>query len=257
MTETGALPDGLPSWVDLASPDTAGAAAFYGELFGWTVADQGAEAGGYRMFLKDGKTVGGLGPVTMDGQPTAWTPYIAVASADQAEERARDAGGLVHVEPVDVTDAGRMAVFADSDGAAFGVWQAGSRAGFELQGVTGSVCWLELWSRDPDGASVFYSEVFGWEPHQSEMESMSSYVEWSVEDRTFAGMLAMPEGVPDEIPPHWVVYFAVEDADAAVARTEERGGRTLVPATDIPPGRFAVLADPYGAAFAVLQPAVD
>lgn len=253
MTETDAHADGMPSWVDLASPDTEASAAFYGELFGWTVDGQGEEAGGYGMFRKDGKLVGGIGPIASDEQPAAWTVYIAVQSADEAEERVRDAGGLVHVEPVDVMEAGRMAVFADGDGAAFGVWQAGAHTGVELRDAPGSMCWVELWARDLDGASVFYSEVFGWDPRQSEMESMASYVEWHLDDRSFGGMTGMPEGVPDEVPAHWVVYFAVDDADAAVAKCEELGGTTLMPATDIPPGRFAVIADPHGVALAIIQ----
>lgn len=253
MSDTDASGIGMPCWLDLASPDLAASAAFYGELFGWTLADQGAEHGNYAAFLKDGRVVGGLAPVTMEDQPVAWTPYLAVDSADGAEERVRDAGGLVYVEPMDVGRGGRLAVLADAEGAAFGVWQAAPERETEMmKDAPGSLCWIELWARDTDSASVFYSEVFDWDATQSETETTRTYVDWSLGAGTFGGMVAMPAELPEGTEAQWVVYFAVEDADAVVARAEELGGRVVVAATDIPPGRYAVLADPHGAAFAVI-----
>ena len=63
----------------------------------------------------------------------------------------------------------------------------------------------------------------------------------------------MPDEVPDEVPSFWTVYFAVADADATLEKATKLGGSVTIPATDIPPGRFAHLKDPQGAAFAVIK----
>jgi hypothetical protein len=80
-----------------------------------------------------------------------------------------------------------------------------------------------------------------------------SYTEWKLGDRSVAGMMPMPEMVPPEVPANWLVYFAVTDCDATVAKATDLGATVLVPATDITPGRFAVLSDPAGAVFAVIK----
>jgi predicted enzyme related to lactoylglutathione lyase len=68
-----------------------------------------------------------------------------------------------------------------------------------------------------------------------------------------AGMMKMPAKAM--APPNWLPYVAVENVDATAARTPELGGRVYVPPTDIPGiGRFAVTADPTGAALAVFKP---
>ncbi|MGH3990819.1 MAG: VOC family protein, partial [Pseudonocardiaceae bacterium] len=70
--------------------------------------------------------------------------------------------------------------------------------------------------------------------------------------RKIAGMLQMDDRWPADVPSHWMAYFAVEDTDAVAARAQELGATILVPPTDIPPGRFAVLNDPHGAAFSII-----
>ena len=94
--------------------------------------------------------------------------------------------------------------------------------------------------------------MFGWTPNDLDMEGMS-YTEWKLGDKPVAGMMTMPDMVPAEVPAHWLVYFGVDDTDASVSKATELGATTLVPPTDIPPGRFAVLADPDGAVFAVIK----
>jgi hypothetical protein len=65
-------------------------------------------------------------------------------------------------------------------------------------------------------------------------------------------MVVLDEQMPAELPPHWLVYFAVADCDAAVAHVSELGGSVKMPPMDVPPGRFAVVSDPHGALFAVM-----
>jgi predicted enzyme related to lactoylglutathione lyase len=238
--------------VDLASPDPAGSNAFYGALFGWEADDLGPDAGHYALFKKGGKMVAGSGPVMTEGQPTAWMTYVGVDDCDATVELAKKAGAAVFVEPMDVMQAGRMAILADPTGAVLGIWQPKDHKGAELANEPGTFTWNELDTRDVPAAKSFYSEVFGWQPNDMEMEGFT-YIEWKMGDKPVAGMMPMPDMVPAEVPANWLVYFAVDDCDALVAKAAGLGATTLVPATDIMPGRFAVLSDPAGAVFAVIK----
>jgi predicted enzyme related to lactoylglutathione lyase len=244
---------GTPSWVDLGSPDVGASSAFYSALFGWTVqvADDPA-AGGYALAFLDGDAVAGVGPLMNEGQPPAWTTYVSVENADAAVAAAKAAGGMVFVEPMDVLDVGRMAIFADPGGAVCAVWQPREHIGAGIVNEPGSMCWNELATRDIEGSKAFYGAVFGWKGDTQSMGEMS-YTEWKLNDRTIGGMMEMGSEFPPQVPPHWNVYFAVTDCDATVAKATSLGGSVMNPPTDIPPGRFAVVADPHGAAFAVIK----
>lgn len=241
---------GVPSWVDLGTPDIDAAAEFYAGLFGWTVSEAGPpEAGGYRMCTMRDKPVAGLGP-QMNPGPPVWSSYVTVDDADATATAVAAAGGKEIMAPMDVMDVGRMAVFADPAGAVFSVWQARSHAGAGIVNEPGSLSWNELVTVGVESSKSFYQAVFGWDSrtHDGEM----AYTEFQLGDRGIAGMMEKPPMMPAEVPPHWGVYFAVADTDATVAKAKELGGSVVMPATDIEPGRFAVLADPSGAVFNVL-----
>src|SRR4051794_17837864 len=112
MPERTSYEPGTPSWVDLTTSDLDAAKAFYGSLFGWGAEDVPGDAGGYAMFSSRGHLVAGVGPQQDPNQPVVWSTYVAVESADAAAQKATDAGGQVLFGPMDVMDAGRMAVFA-------------------------------------------------------------------------------------------------------------------------------------------------
>lgn len=252
MPEFSSYPAGTPSWVDHAARDLSASNAFYSALFGWSAEDQGEEMGHYTIFTKDGKTVAGNMTAMGEGQPSAWVSYISVEDADDTTDRAKKAGAVVYAGPMDVAEIGRMAIFADPSGAVIGIWQPKTFAGAELANEPGSFVWNELNTRDLPAAKAFYQEVFGWAANDMDMGGMT-YTEWKLGDKPVAGMQAMPEMVPAEVPSHWLVYFSVDDTDATVAKANAAGAATLFPPTDIPPGRFSVLADPEGAAFAVIK----
>ena len=243
---------GTPIWVDLASTDLPGARAFYGQLFGWDAQEGPPEAGGYTMFLKDGKVVAAVGPIMSLGQPTAWNTYIKTADADASAQAVRDAGGQVLLEPMQVMSEGRLAVFMDPAGAAISVWEPQRMEGAELVNAPGSFCWNELNSRNTAAAKDFYPRVFGWGVTANPMGDAGEYIEWQVDGRSVAGGMAMAPQVPAEVPSFWLTYFAVEDCDAAAAKAQELGGRVNMAPMDSPAGRFAVLGDPQGGVFAVI-----
>jgi uncharacterized protein len=250
-------PPGTPSWVELSTPDTDASADFYREVMGWSATEPGPveETGGYRMFEQDGQSVSGLMGHMQEGQPTAWATYVSVADADETADKVKSAGGSVLVEPMDVMDIGRMALFADPTGAVFGVWQPKSFAGADVVNEPGSLCWNEVYTRDADADKAFYPAVFGWDAERPSFEGApESYTIWELGGKPVGGMMQMSdEYFPQEVPPHWSVCFAVADCDATVAAARERGATVTMEPTDMPIGRFAGLIDPQGASFTVMQ----
>jgi predicted enzyme related to lactoylglutathione lyase len=238
-------------WIDLGTSDMEAATRFYGNLFGWQFQSAGPEAGGYGFFLLNGKMVAGVGPLMSEQQPVAWSTYIDTDDADATTAKVREAGGTVIVEPMDVMDVGRMAFYFDPTGAAIGVWQPRTHTGAELANEPGAFTWNELATRDIEAAKAFYKKVFGWEGTTSPF-GPTTYTEFKIGDRTVAGMREIGPDEPAQMPAYWLVYFAVADTDNAVSTASGQGGNVLVPPMDIEPGRFSVLTDPQGAAFAVI-----
>jgi predicted enzyme related to lactoylglutathione lyase len=144
-----------------------------------------------------------------------------------------------------------MAVFADPTGAVFAVWQAGRSIGSEIVNEPVSLTWNEVMTRDPAAASAFYTSLFGWGT-ETLTDGPMPYTLFMRGDEQVAGMIEMNDQWPDEAPPSWGVYFAVEDCDATVEKAKELGGSLVIGPMDIPPGRFASIVDPHGAFFSVI-----
>ena len=261
MSERTSYTPGTPCWVELSgTPDVEASEAFYRELFGWEMPElsNSAELGGYRRAKKGGKDVAGVSPRMQEGQPTVWATYVSVADAAATAVKIVEAGGGQITEPMDVVGLGTMAVFTDPAGAVFGIWQPSTFVGSELVNEAGTFGWNELGTRDTDGAKEFYGAVFGWGYADEESPRVGTYTVWKVGEEMVGGMLNIDAaGIPAEVPPHWLVYFTVEDTDAAVEQVKSGGGDVRMEPIDIPVGRFAVAADPHGAVFAVLQPSAE
>jgi predicted enzyme related to lactoylglutathione lyase len=243
MAERTSYEPGTPSWVDLGTPDTGAAAQFYGGLFGWQAElDPRPEAGGYGMFSLRGRHVAGLGP-QMNPGPPYWSVYVSVADADAALEAATTRGGAALAGPIDVFDAGRMAVLEDPVGSVVSIWQPNQMIGAQLVNEPGAFTWNELATHDLAGARSFYTTVFGWGVEGD--PGSDSAVIFTVGGRPVCGAHAAG---PDEYPA-WSVWFAVSDCDASATRAKELGGSIVMPPSDMDFGRGAVVADPQGAVF--------
>ncbi len=252
MPELTSYAPGTPSWVDLGTPDLPKARAFYEALFGWEGEDQGEDAGHYTMERIRGLDVAAISPQYQEGAPPSWTTYITVDDADATSNRITDGGGTVLAAAFDVFDMGRMAVAQDPTGAFFSIWQPRAHIGARLVNEPGTLTWNELATRGFDAAAEFYASVFGWTYNEITFDG-ARYNEIQVDGRTVGGMMHMDDSWPAEIPPHWLVYFAVADTDASASRVTDLGGQLSVPPTDIPPGRFAVCSDPSGAVFSIIK----
>ncbi|GAA2025315.1 VOC family protein [Catenulispora yoronensis] len=244
---------GAPCWVELGSSDLPASGAFYGALFGWSVeTDPREDAGGYTMCSLNGAPVAAMSPLYAPGQPVAWSVSFAVADADATAVRAEELGGLVVMTPMDVFDIGRFSVLQDPGGAMFSIWQPRTFHGFGLWDEPGAACWVELATRDVPAANAFYQGLFGWSVSEGD------YPHLSAGDRQFGGVQDMAgTGVPEDVPPHWLLYFKTEDVAASAAKAAELGAELLTKPFEVPgTGQFAVARDPQGAVFAVYQPEV-
>lgn len=255
MTEMSSYSPGTFCWIDLTTTDGAGAKKFYGQLFGWSMVDTpiGPDMV-YTMGQIEGKDVAGLyqqGPQEQ-GIPPHWNSYVSAASAADIVTKAKAAGGTALMEADDVMSYGRMAIIQDPTGGIVGVWEPGSHIGARLVNQPGALCWNELATRDALKAADFYAQVFGWQGRTQPIGN-SEYTTFYNGENMSAGMIQMTEEWGD-IPPHWLVYFAVEDCDSSADSIKSLGGNILVAPNDIPSvGRFAVAQDPQGAAFAIIQ----
>jgi uncharacterized protein len=257
MQEAPEYKPGTFCWVELGTTDSAAAKSFYMQLFDWEFVDypMGPEDV-YTMFKLNGKDVAAAYQLMPDmraqGIPPNWLSYVSVTNVDETAEKAKAAGATLLKEPFDVFTVGRMAVVQDPTGATFALWQAKDHKGAGVYNGPNSFCWNELSTNDTQKAGEFYTNLFGW-TKQEFSDAPIEYTMFSNGDRTAGGMYKItPEMGP--MPPNWMVYFAVEDCDAAVQRATELGARVMKPADDIPGiGRFAILTDPQRAAFAVIK----
>jgi uncharacterized protein len=242
-----------PVWVDLSSSDPEGSRAFYSKVFGWQVdVNPDPQYGGYALAKIGGKDVAGIGPQQSPG-PTAWMLYIGTHDADELGRNVQAAGGTVVAPAFDVGDQGKMAVFQDPSGAFISAWQTTQMGGFQTEG-SNTYGWAELNARGIDKALPFYDKVFGWTSKKSEMgEGQPAYFEFQLDGESIAGAMELNAMMPPEVPSYWMVYFNVDDVDAAFRNATGAGAQEMLAPQDFPGGRFAIVTDPQGAMFGLLK----
>lgn len=249
---------GTFAWADLVSPDLEVSKRFYAGLFGWEPASlPDHPASDYTLFTLDGARVAGLVPMSPgmkdQGVPSRWVSYVLVDDLDAVVERVEGLGGAVPLPATDVVDSGRMAMIQDPSGSSVSLWQAAKHVGAERLHDPGCMTWNELLTRDPDAARDFFAELLGWEFRTIDTGGRGTYEMALVGDRRVGGIMAMPPEVPDDVPPHWDVYFAVDDVDGVAERAAGLGGSVPMAPTTIPVGRLALIADPGGATFTIYR----
>jgi uncharacterized protein len=269
MSEQDRYIPGVPCWIDTTQPDPGAAVAFYADLFGWDFEDvmPPGSPGEYHVARIGGGDVAAVGSQMEGAPPTAvWNTYFWVGSADETAAKVRAAGGRLLIEPFDVGDAGRMAVCADPSGAAFCAWEAKAHRGATVVNEHASLNFNDLRTRDVEGARSFYGAVFGWEIIHGGMWALPGYGDFLEQRRPgmregmksmgaperFEDVVASIGPIPDDqpdVPPHWGVTFAVDDADEIAARAAELGATVVVPPMDAPWTRLTVITDPQGATF--------
>lgn len=247
-------------WYELLTSDIAAAAAFYGKVLGWKTRASGVPGMDYRLLAMGAVDVGGLMAVPAEaaanGMRPAWLSYINVADVDASVAAIGTAGGTVHMPPADIPGIGRFAMVADPQGASFYVMtpigETAPSPSFR-PGVPGHGGWHELHTRDWKAALKFYGGQFGWGTAQAmDMGPAGTYLMFNTGSGDAIG------GIMDDretARPHWLIYFNVDDIDAAKARVKTAGGEVLAEPHEVPGGSWIIRArDAQGAAFALVGP---
>ncbi len=243
-------------FVELVTPDLASAKQFYGGLFGWSFRDIQAGARTYAEASLGGHPVAGLFhkavPSGEHRQP-AWLTFISARDVDVATKTALEHGAKVLFEPHSIPDRGREAVLADPQGAVFAVLVSSSGDSADVLAAPGEWIWSSLITTDPKIDAAFYQALFSYEIFDAPTDASTQHLMLASDSYARASVNTLPATGPD-FHPYWLNYIRVQDAVSVVAKAVALGGRVLVePRVDRHGGRVAVLADPMGAPFGLLE----
>ena len=255
MTSTLIIRLGTIDWIDLTAPEIDPTQDFYRSVLGWSHEASTTPMGTYYIANAGGHEAAGL-MASAPGQrmPPAWTVFVRVSSADDTLAAAETAGGTAVAPAFDIPGGARIGVLSGPDGAMLAVISGGPEPAADepplRRNAPGAVGWCELLTRDPHAALSFYDALFGW---MVVRDDATGYSVFRLGDRDVAGLLPMPQEMPAEAPTHWLVHFHVADLDTAVSTAERTVGMVARPPAEIGGVRFAVLSDPNGAVFGLLQ----
>jgi predicted enzyme related to lactoylglutathione lyase len=243
-------------FVELVTPDLAAAEHFYGQLFGWTFRDIQADGLSYAQASLDGQPVAGLVRKAMPPgrplQPT-WLSFISIGDVDAASKAALQHGGKILFAPHSVAGRGREAVLADPQGAVFAILDSSSGDPADELASPGQWIWSSLITSDPDTGAAFYQTLFDYEVFDLPAQTGAEHLLLASDNYARASANSLPAERANAHP-HWLNYVRVEDAAKTATQVVALGGRVLVEARpDRHGGKVAVVADPLGAAFGLLE----
>jgi predicted enzyme related to lactoylglutathione lyase len=247
MTNTPGAARHEPAWVTLSTADPKAAATFYQAVLGWEICESGEQLYGSIA----GRRVAAIVHATGDAQ--GWLLHIEVDDVATAMDAVTLAGGSTPISPMAEADA-VVAVVADSNGTRFGLHGSGAQQ-HGRSSSPGAFAWGELITDDPDASAAFYGAAFGWQLTDS--KGPLGRREWRLNGQAVSGLLPRPPAMPAETPAYWDVYFAVPDLEAAVRTAVERTATQLLAPTPIEIGTIAVILDPAGAIFTLIQPGTE
>jgi predicted enzyme related to lactoylglutathione lyase len=252
-------------WVDLVTPDAAVAKQFYGALFGWTFRDVPGDPN-YTLAMLDDEPVAGFFHKALapgEKRQPAWLTFLSVPDVDAAQRVVVANGGKVLSKPRTFPRRGRQAVLADPDGAVFAIMAAQGGDPPDYLAAPGEWIWSSVLVHDVKRESAFYRSLFNYEVYdlaseqaesdQTESDGPARHFVLAKDEFARAGLNALPADAVRRHP-HWMNFVRVTDASVAAQKALSLGGRVLVePRADRHGGRLAILADPSGAPFGVME----
>ncbi len=253
---TTELHPGKVVWADLVTPDLEGAKTFYSGMFGWTFRDVSSGEKDFSVASLDGRPVGGIVqravPKDKPRQP-AWLTFIAVGDVGEAERVAVAKGGKVLSRIHEYPQRGRQEILADPQGAVFAVLQSSSGDPPDVLAEPGDWIWSSLITSDANAASAFYQDVFGYDVFDLASADGRDHLLLATDGYARATVNSLPAD-PGKRRPHWLNFIRVVSAKDSAAKAVTLGGTVLCePHADRHGGTVAVVADPSGAPFGLLE----
>jgi predicted enzyme related to lactoylglutathione lyase len=239
-------------WADLVTDDVPSAQMFYTRLFGWRFRD----LGGYIIGSNEERPVCGMfqhaRPKDKPAQPR-WFGFISVRNVEKVERAVVKAGGRTIAQPRKFPKRGEQAVFADPEGALFGVVKSSSGDPEDFKPGVGDWIWIQFMSRDGRKAAEFYREIGGYEIIENTVPDKQSDYVLAAEGYARATIRTIPKERP-EVLPTWLPFVRVKNAMESAKLATQLGGKVLLePKPELLEGKVAVVADPTGGAIGVLE----
>lgn len=254
MPEPTSYRPGALCWTELHAPEPEAAERFYTAVLGWGYVPTGPEFDHYRYATSRRQMVAGIAP-TQEAEGS-WIVSFATEDVDALAERVKAAGGELDHGPADLGVLGRSALVVDPSGAHVGFWQPRAHIGAGLFSEPSALCWAELAVRETGPADRFYAEVLGLRVEAYEAAGEAGYAAFRLADgEAVAGrtVLAGGEEEEEEAEPFWMPYFGVTDAKRTARSAVDSGASVLYAGVNAEERGVAVVADPWGAVFAVLE----
>jgi len=246
-------------WYELMTPDTKGAAKFYGSILPWTAKDMPMPGMNYALFSVGATDVAGMMPMIDDAAarkiPPNWTGYVAVDDVDAVAGQFKKEGGSIFRQPSDIPGVGRFAVVADPQDAVLAIFKPLPREApaMPAPNTPGLIGWRELHTTDLKAALGFYGRIFGWGKGDAmDMRPMGTYQILNRGAEMFGGAFNSPAAQQH---PFWLYYINVASIDASKVKVEQTGGKITNGPMEVPGGAWIVsCVDPQGAHFALVGP---
>jgi uncharacterized protein len=243
-------------WADLVTPDLAAAEKFYGGLFGWTFRSIHAGSSDYAVAMLDGRPIGGLVQKAIpngERHQSAWLTFIAAGDVDAVKRTALAHGAKLLSEVRNYPMRGRQAVLSDPEGAVFAILASSSGDSPDYLPAPGEWIWSSLHAKDAGNEAAFYQELFGYDVFDMPSDDSLEHLIFSTDNYARASANSLPGGSPRRHP-HWLNFVRVENAADMTAKVLAMGGHVLVePRPDRHGGMLAVVADPAGAPFGLME----
>jgi len=243
-------------WADLVTPDLVSAERFYGGLFGWTFQTIHAGESDYALASVDGRAVGGLyqKPIAAgEHKQSAWLTFIAVGDVDAAKRAALANGAKVVSDAKSYPARGRQAVLSDPEGAVFAILASSSGDAPDYLAAPGEWIWSSLLSEDAGTEAAFYQTLFSYDVFDLASDDGREHVILASDGFARGSVNSFPTGAARRHA-HWLNFIRVDNTNDVVAKVLAAGGRILVePHPDRHGGQVAVVADPAGAPFGLME----
>ncbi len=251
---TGDRRPGKIVFAELVTPDLASVEPFYASLFGWTFTESKAGETQYAQASIDGRPIAGLVQRPLPhGRHPGWLTFMAAGDLGQVDAAAVQHGGRVLFEPHRFANLGQEAVLADPQGAVFAVLASNSGDPPDFLAAPGEWIWSSLITTDPASAAAFYKALLGYDVAGMSDATDPRHLLLAAEGYARASVNPIPANHPD-VRPRWISYLRVGDANAMAARVTSLGGRVIVPPhPDRQGGQIAIVADPQGALFGLME----